>query len=103
MISLDKCNGSYNAVYDLSTKMCVPSKTKDLNVKIFNIICNNNNIWRWIIGKSISCDCTCKFNNVAQIKNKITKHVNVNAKSIVPAKKITIGILVHVFVRTVGI
>ena len=46
MISLDKHNGSYNAVYDLSTKMCVPSKTKDLNVKIFNIICNNNNIWR---------------------------------------------------------
>ena len=30
MITLDKCNGSCNA---LSTKMCVPKETKDLNVK----------------------------------------------------------------------
>ena len=31
MISLDKCNGSCNAIsaVDLSTKTCVPSKTND--------------------------------------------------------------------------
>ena len=28
MISLDKCNGSCNAVDDLSTKVCLPSKKK---------------------------------------------------------------------------
>ena len=33
-ISLDKCNGSCNAVDDLSKKICVPSKTKSINVKV---------------------------------------------------------------------
>ena len=36
MISLDKCSANCNAAYDLSTKICVPSKTKDINVKLFN-------------------------------------------------------------------
>ena len=38
MISLDKCSGSCYSVDDLSTKVCVLSKTKDINIKIFNII-----------------------------------------------------------------
>ena len=33
MISHDKCNGSCKAVDDLSTKLYVPNKTKDGNVK----------------------------------------------------------------------
>ena len=33
MISLVECNGNYNAVDDLSAETCVPSKTKDVNVK----------------------------------------------------------------------
>ena len=37
MISLDKCNGSCNV---LSPKICVPKKTKDINVKVFNKITN---------------------------------------------------------------
>ena len=32
-ISLGKCSGSYNSVNDLSMRICVPSKTKDVNVK----------------------------------------------------------------------
>ena len=38
MISLDKCSGSCNAVDNLSTKICVLSKTKDKNLKTFNMI-----------------------------------------------------------------
>ena len=38
MIGIDKCNGSCNAFDDLSTKICVPSKTKDINVKVFKMI-----------------------------------------------------------------
>ena len=34
-----------------------------------------------------------------QSKNEITKHVNVNVKTIVHSKKIIVGILSHVFVR----
>ena len=37
--------------------------------------------------------------HVIQIKNRIMKHVNVNVKIIINTKKITVGILAHVFVR----
>ena len=38
-----------------------------------------------------------------QIKNEITKLVNVNVKIIVHTNKIIVGILVHVFVRIASI
>ena len=38
MISLEKCDGSCNAFGGLSIKVCVSSKMKDTNVKVFNII-----------------------------------------------------------------
>ena len=41
--------------------------------------------------------------HVIQTKNRIIKHINVDVKIIVSAKKITVGILAHVFVRTVSI
>ena len=34
VISIDKCSGSCNV---LSPKICVPKKTKEINVKAFNI------------------------------------------------------------------
>ena len=40
MINLDKCNERCNSISDLSAKICVPSKTKDVNVKLFNITTN---------------------------------------------------------------
>ena len=44
------------------------------------------------ITKHISCDCKCKFNtqHVIQIKNGIIKHVNVNVKIIISAKKFSL-------------
>ena len=44
MISLDKCNGIFNSVDDLSTKKCVPSKTTHVNVKVLNMITNRNEV-----------------------------------------------------------
>ena len=35
MFNLDKRDGRYNAIDGLSTKICVLSKTKDINVKVF--------------------------------------------------------------------
>ena len=37
-VTPDKCNRSFNDVDDLYTNICVPSKTKDVNVKVFNLI-----------------------------------------------------------------
>ena len=58
MISLDKCSGSCNV---LSPKKCVPKETKDINVKVFNMITNKNEAKE--MTKHISCDCKCKFNS----------------------------------------
>ena len=59
MISIEKCSGSCNSFDNLSTKICIPSKIKDINVKIFNMVTNNNEA----MVKYISCDCKCKFNS----------------------------------------
>ena len=35
-VNLDRFVGSCNAFSDLSNKICVPNKTKDLNLNVFN-------------------------------------------------------------------
>ena len=58
MISLDKCTGICNV---LSPKMCVPKETKDINVKAFNMIINENEAKA--MTEYISRDFKCKFNS----------------------------------------
>ena len=47
MFSLDKCSGNCNSNDDISTKICTPSKIKDINVKLFNMITNKNEAKKW--------------------------------------------------------
>ena len=56
LISLDKCNGSCN---NLFPKICVQKKTKDINVKVFNMTTNKDEAKT--ITKHILCDCKCKL------------------------------------------
>ena len=58
LISLDKCNGSCNV---LPPQICVPKETKDINVKVFNMITNKNESKP--MAKHISCNCKCRFNS----------------------------------------
>ena len=60
MVSLGKCSGSCYSGNYLSTKACVPSKTKDLNLKAFNMITNRNKTKKSV--NHFSYDCKCKFN-----------------------------------------
>ena len=83
MMSLDKCSESCNFADDLSTKICIPSKTKDVNVKVFNMITNRNEAKTMV--KHISCDCKCNFNNTTCNSNQKWKHANVSIKTIVHA------------------
>ena len=55
MISLDKCNGIYKSVNDLTMRLCALSKTKDVNVNVFNMITNRNEAKN--IVKHIPCGC----------------------------------------------
>ena len=41
-VKLDRCVGSCNTLNYLSNKVCVPNKTEDLNLSVFNIITGIN-------------------------------------------------------------
>ena len=41
-VKLDKCDGSCNTLNGLSNRVCVPNKTEDLNIHVFNMIIGKN-------------------------------------------------------------
>ena len=58
-ISLYECNGSCNV---LSSKISVARKTKEINVKVFNMITNKNEAKA--MSKHISYDYKSKFSSI---------------------------------------
>ena len=58
-VKLDRSSGSCNTLNDSSKKACIPNKTEDLNLSVFNIITGKNESKTLI--KHISCKCKCKF------------------------------------------
>ena len=58
-VKLDKCVGSCNTLNDLSNKVCVPNKTEDLNLNVFNMITGINELKT--LTKHISCEFKCRF------------------------------------------
>ena len=54
-VKLDKCVGSCNTFNDLLNKTCVPNKSEDLNIYVFNIITEKYE--SNILTKDISCKC----------------------------------------------
>ena len=61
-VKLDRCVGSCNTVDDLSNKVCVPNKTEDLNLSVFNMVTEGNESKTLI--NHISCECKCKFEGI---------------------------------------
>ena len=59
MVKLGRCIVSCNTLNDLCNKLCVPNKTEDLNIHVFNMITGINE--SKILTKHISCKCKCKF------------------------------------------
>ena len=100
MISLNKYTESCNFV---SPKICVPKETKDINVKAFNMITNKNEAKARQNLSHVIVNVNSVVQYVIQIKNRMIKHVSVNVKIIVCAKKCIVGSLAHVFVRIVSI
>ena len=43
-VNLDKCTGSCNTLNYLSNIVCVPNKTEDLNLSVFNMITGKNEL-----------------------------------------------------------
>ena len=58
-VNLDRRMGSCNILNDLSNRVCVPNKTENLKLSVFNMITGINETK--ILTKHISCECKCKF------------------------------------------
>ena len=103
MIILDKCSGRCNSIDDLSTKIYVSSKTKDVNVKAFNIITNGNEAKT--LTKYISCDFKCKLNGTTCNSNQTWNHESCRCecKNYRNDKKVIVEIISHVFMKMVSI
>ena len=65
MVSLDKCKGSCDV---LAPEICVPKETKDIKVKVFNMITNKNEAKTR--AKHISCKWEPKFNSTTCTLNQ---------------------------------
>ena len=80
----------------------VMSETKEVNVKVFNMITRINEIK--ILMKHISCNFKRIFNSTTCNSNQKSNSDNkVSVKSTAHTKKITVTIPAHVFVRIAGI
>ena len=79
-VKVDRCVRSFNTFNDLSNKVCVPSKSEDINIYVFNMITEHFN-------KTLY-----KFDG-SQIKSRIMINVNDSVKDIIYVIKIIFGIL----------
>ena len=78
--------------------MC-SKRNKDRDVKVFDMVTNKNEAKTMRKHIHLIINANSIAQHVIQIKNEMMKHVNVNAKIVISAKKIIVGILVYVFVR----
>ena len=62
VVTSDRCVGSCSALNDLSNKVCVPNKTEDLNLSVFNTTTGVNE--SETLPKHISWKCKCKFDGI---------------------------------------
>ena len=75
VLNLDRCAGSCSTLDYLSSRVCVPNATEDLNLHVFNMITKTNK-WR-ILTKHISCTYECKFcsNKYHSLESKVEREV----------------------------
>ena len=58
-VNSNRCMGSCNTLKDRSDKACVPNKTRDLNLSVFQMTRGINELK--ILTKHSSCESKCKF------------------------------------------
>ena len=58
-VNLDRCVGSCNTLNDLSSEVCGPNKTEDLNLSVFKMITVIND--SETLTKHVSCKCKYRF------------------------------------------
>ena len=98
-VKWDRSVGNCNILNVLSNKVCVPNKTEDLDLSVFNMITGVNE--RKPLTKHISCECKCRSDGT-----KCNSHQWWNnnrcwceCKNVLYAKKIMFEIVLHVVVK----
>ena len=88
-----------NTLNDFYNKVCVPNKTEDVNLSVFNMITKLNE--SKTLATHISCEPKLNLMEeyAIQTNGGITINVDVSVKNIAYVKKIIFGILVHAFVK----
>ena len=79
-VKLDRCVGSYHTLTDLSNKLCVPNKTEDLNLGMFNMITGINE--SKTLTKHVSSKYKCKFDGRKCNSNQKWNNVSVKKHNI---------------------
>ena len=65
----DRCAASCIIIIALSNKVCIPNKTEDLNLSVFNMVTDKNE--SKTLTKHISCQCKCKFGGTKCKSNQL--------------------------------
>ena len=98
-VKLDRFAGNYNIINDLSNKVCVPNKTEDSHLSVFNMMTEINE--SKTLTKDISCEFKCKFYetkcNSNQWKNNNKCQCECKKHNI--CKNFIFGNLLHVIVK----
>ena len=58
-VKLDRCVGSCDTLNGFSNKVCIPNKKEHLNLSVFNMTTEINELKT--LTKHISCECKCRF------------------------------------------
>ena len=74
-VKLDRCVGSCNTINNLSNKVCVSNKTKDLNLSVFNMIIVINESKASTTHDHVNVNVNLMEENVIQINGGITINV----------------------------
>ena len=87
-----------NTLNDLHVKVCVPNKTKKLNIHVFKIITGKNKS-KILTKKYISCECERKTDGRKCKWKQERKNVDESVKNIIYVKEIIFRILLHLVVK----
>ena len=100
---LDRFVGSCNTLNDLTNKLCIPNKTEELNLSVFNMIRGINE--SKTLTKHKSCECKCKFDGTKCNSNQRWNNhkCQCESKNIIYVKKIMLWIVLHVIVAMTNI
>ena len=95
-VKLDRCVAKCNNLYDLSNKAGVPNKTEDLNLGMFNMVTEINQLKT--LTKHISCECKYRFDERKCYGGRMI-NVDFCVRNVLYVEKSMFGILQHVIVK----